>query len=61
MNTLYILIQHFIEDTDIIGVFSTEESAKKVKKDMESIRNAKHYSYTIQQWEKDTVSYLYSG
>lgn len=46
---VYVLLQFYIEDTNVIGVFGTIELGKKAKKDMEKITAEKYYSYAIEE------------
>ena len=51
MKKVYVLIQYFIDDTDVVGVFSTFAIADKAKCDVQQIREAKYFTYEIQELE----------
>ena len=59
MNKVYVLIEYFIEDTNIMGIFGNKEVALKAQKHIEQIKDSRYYSYNIEEWEMDCLCLHY--
>ena len=60
MAKVYVLIEYFVEDTDIVGIFPKKELAEKAKTDLERIRDEKYYSHCIEEWEMEKLCFNYN-